>query len=188
MLQNQRDTYCRIRDALQLQMKLQLQIDYLCSYSSTNPGCASQEWPAGWRAERNSSDGVLSLFSDTRICRNRGRDVLRLTQAQDLVGTAWEGSTNRYNVKTVGGWGNTSNSSWGTNGKGTEATPPLKKNWINVPPDKNESMEKHEIGQIVDRGNTSSSWKGKKNCRNMLPGVNEGMKKHEIGQLNLSWI
>ena len=57
-----------------------------------------------------------------------------------------------------------------------------------MPPDKNESMEKHEIDQTVDRGSTSSSWKGKKNCRNMLPGVNEGMKKHEIGHLNLSWI
>ena len=109
------------------------------SYQATPIAVASQRlciprmtWHTpGRRAERNSSDGVLSLFLDTRICRNRGWgvlwlmqaktktktktktlkhgdlqeqrfwDVLRLTQAKDLVRTLWEGSAIRF-LKIVG--------------------------------------------------------------------------------------
>ena len=152
MLQNQRNTCCRIkeiykcyriRNALQSQMKLQM--DYLC-VSITNPGCASQEiWEIhfaesekyvlynqrntccrirnaaaqiqvvhrendpterGWRAERNSSDGVLSLFSDTRICGNRAPGCVTTHASRGFGGNCvMRASTNRC-VK-IGGGSNT---------------------------------------------------------------------------------
>ena len=82
--------------ALRLQMNLQM--DYLC---------CSKEWicaaapsasqihvvrpkndptqPQLWRVERNSSDGVLSLFSDTRVFIFSDREEFAGTEGLDVL-------------------------------------------------------------------------------------------------------
>ena len=84
------------------------------SYQATPIAVASQRlciprmtWHTpGRRAERNSSDGVLSLFLDTRICRNRAPGCVTTHASRRFGGNCvMRASTNRC-VK-IGGGSNT---------------------------------------------------------------------------------
>ena len=81
VLYNQRNTCCRIRNAAS-----QIQV----VHRENDPT------ERGWRAERNSSDGVLSLFSDTRICGNRAPGCVTTHAIRGFGGNCvMRASTNR---------------------------------------------------------------------------------------------
>ena len=113
LVRNQRNTCCRIWEINVTESETLCTCKWSCRWIICASAsqiqvvhCKSDPTERGWRAERNSSDGVLSLFSDTRICGNRAPGCVTTHASRGFGGNCvMRASTNRC-VK-IGGGSNT---------------------------------------------------------------------------------